>query len=177
MIKPETAASRFIVGQFRCPHCGVERGTPCRSTSGGRTPTHGPRRKLAESSTRVFDLGAILSVTTGRLLCSMDDLYGILNWMTGDSLFTHQLPRAGEECQGPLLAQHPDLAGIIVPKGLSGEETCRAWLAVQAARFGYSRMVAPLAEGKHARIHPLVEFQMHHPDTPVVVVEVSDDNS
>lgn len=177
MIKPETAESRFIVGQFRCPHCGVERGVQCRSTSGGRTPMHRPRRELAESSTRVFDLGDILSVTTGRMLCTVDNIYAILNWMTGDNLFTHQLPRAAEECKGPLLAQHPDLASVMVPDDLSGEDACRAWLATQTARFAKTRMVAPLAADQHARIHPIAEFRMMNPDAQIVAAEVPDGDS
>ena len=63
-------------------------------------------------STKTFHLGDILSVTTSRLVSPrhIDGVYDILNWMTGDNLFTHQLPRASRECEGPLLAQHPDLA-------------------------------------------------------------------
>ena len=75
-----------------------------------------------------FNLGAVLSITTERLLCSIDDLYSILHHMTGDSLFTHQLPRAGKTCKKPLLAQFPQLAGVQVPADLQGEEACRTWL-------------------------------------------------
>ena len=60
---------------------------------------------------RHFHIGAILSVTTGRLVApnGIEDVYSILNHMTGDNLFTHQLPRAGEECKPWLLRQHPQL--------------------------------------------------------------------
>ena len=56
---------------------------------------------------RDFHIGDILSVTTGRLVSPrrMDGVYDILNFMTGDNLFTHQLPRAARECAGPLAAQ------------------------------------------------------------------------
>jgi len=39
----------------------------------------------------------------------MDGVYDILNYMTGDSLFTHQLPRASDECKPFLLEQFPQL--------------------------------------------------------------------
>lgn len=62
----------------------------------------------------------MLTVTTGRLLTKprgsgdngIGDLYGILNWMTSDNLFTHQLPRAMEECSPWLLRWFPELATV-----------------------------------------------------------------
>lgn len=48
-------------------------------------------------NTRNFHLGDILSVTTGCLLSPrrMEGVYDILNFMTADNLFTHQLGRRG----------------------------------------------------------------------------------
>lgn len=51
-----------------------------------------------------FPINVVLTVTTGRLLTKgegprdngIGQLYDILNWMTGDNLFTHVLPRAAE---------------------------------------------------------------------------------
>ncbi len=65
---------------------------------------------------REFHIGEVLSITTGRLLSlqGMKGLYDILNFMTGDSLFTHQLPRAGERCQPALFAQYPELKNVDV---------------------------------------------------------------
>ncbi len=61
-----------------------------------------------------FHLGDILSITTGRLvsLRHIDGVYDILNFMTGDNLFTHQLPRASRECAPELKKQFPALAEI-----------------------------------------------------------------
>lgn len=63
-----------------------------------------------------FHIGDVLSITHEHLVSPrhMDGVYDILNYMTGDSLFTHQLPRAGRECKEPLLAQHPELASVDV---------------------------------------------------------------
>ena len=64
--------------------------------------------------TKKFHLGDVLSITTGRLVSPrhMDGVYDILNFMTGDNLFTHQLPRASDECKPHLLAQFPQLAEV-----------------------------------------------------------------
>ena len=53
----------------------------------------------------------MLSITTGRLVSTrhIGGVYDILNFMTGDNLFTHQLPRASDECKPYLLEQFPQL--------------------------------------------------------------------
>jgi len=125
------------------------------------------------TGTRMFHLGDVLTITTGRLVSPrhVDGIYDILNFMTGDNLFTHQLPRASEECQGPLLAQHPDLAEIEVPE-LDGEAEAITWLAVQVARYGETREVAPLAAGEHTCIDPLTEIRKMAPHAEIITVEV-----
>jgi hypothetical protein len=133
-------------------------------------------------TTKTFHLGDILSITTGCLVSPrhMDGIYDILNWMTGDSLFTHQLPRACDECSGPLLAQHPDLAAIVAPGSFgdgtreSAEEAVARWLAEQVAVYGETREVAPLAAGDHTVIDPLAELRMMRPDAEIVTVVVPD---
>ena len=125
-------------------------------------------------STRTFHLGDILTVTTERLVSPrhMDGLYDLLNHMTGDNLFTHQLPRAADECKPALLAQHPDLADIEVPDFRSPDDV-PVWLANQVARFGECRDVVPLAEADHTRIDPVDELRMIRPDLPIIGVEVA----
>jgi hypothetical protein len=129
------------------------------------------------AETRDFHLGDILTVITDRFVTpnGVGGVYEILNWMTGDNLYTHQLPRAGEECQGPLLRQHPDLADVHVPDDLVGEDAVLAWLAEQVARFGETRPVARLDPQDHKRIDPIDEFRMIAPGVPIIPVELEDD--
>lgn len=58
-----------------------------------------------------FHISDILSITTGRLVSTrgMQGIYDILNYLTGDNLFTHQLPRASEECEPYLKRNYPKL--------------------------------------------------------------------
>jgi hypothetical protein len=60
---------------------------------------------------RTFDLSDVLSITTGRLVSTrhMNGIYDILNYLTGDNLFTHQLPRAMEWAKPKVLELHPGL--------------------------------------------------------------------
>lgn len=59
-----------------------------------------------------FHISDVLSITTGRLVSNrhVEGVYKILNHMTGDNLFTHQLPRAGRECAPVLIATYPQLS-------------------------------------------------------------------
>ena len=134
------------------------------------------------ATTKTFHLGDILSVTTGRLVSPghIGGVYDILNWMTGDNLFTHQLPRACDKCSGPLLAQHPDLAAIVPPETFgdgdadSAKEAVDRWLDAQVAIYGETREVAPLAAEDHTRIDPFAELRMIKPDAEIVTVVVPD---
>lgn len=62
---------------------------------------------------QTFPISAVLSITTGLLLCDasgerpMDGVYRILNFITGENLFTHQLPRAAEQAKPDLIRQYP----------------------------------------------------------------------
>lgn len=133
-------------------------------------------------ATKTFHIGDILSVTAGALVSPrhMDGVYDILNWMTGDELFTHQLPRALNECEPHLKAQHPDLAAIPVPDFSSVPRTdveaaVKAWVNEQVARFGETREVAPMSASEHTRINPLDELAMNYPHVQVIPVVVDGD--
>lgn len=88
-----------------------------RSRASQLKPVTAPTRILFNSQDselfmgKEFSLGDVLSITTGRLLSErhIDGVYDILNWMTGDDLFTHQLPRAGRACEPWLIEQYPTL--------------------------------------------------------------------
>lgn len=100
---------------------------------------------------RDFHLGDILSVTTEHLVSPrhMNGVYDVLGYMTGDSLFSHQLPRAAAACAPALLAQHPQLADVTVPEDFGGEQGVRTWLADQVDVYGERLDVTPLSAWQH----------------------------
>jgi hypothetical protein len=117
---------------------------------------------MSDQEQRYFHLGDILTITTGLLVSPrhVGGIYDILNFMTGDNLFTHQFPRAMDECQPVLLAQHPQLRAVQVPDEFDGKEHVDRWLASQVARFGETLPVMPLDPTDHTRIPPLTELGM-----------------
>lgn len=119
---------------------------------------------------KLFHLGDILSITTGRLVSknNIGGVYEILNFMTSDNLFTHQLGRASDECKPALLAQHPQLATV------TGEEVTaenfNGWFEAQCAEYGNALMVQKLPAHAHEFIDPMSELaEKIHPDKIVTV--------
>lgn len=74
---------------------------------------------------RKFHIGDLIAIVVGNLVCpvtpengrthAIDGVYDILNFMSGEDLMTHALPRVSDECKPVLLAEHPWLAEITFP--------------------------------------------------------------
>lgn len=132
------------------------------------------------TETKPFHIGDVLSAMTGTLVSRdhIGGVYNVLNWMTGESLMTHQLPRASRECEGLLRKTFPDLAAIDLPdwSSVPNEDKERVivheWLAAQAAAHGETREVPRLPEQDHTQIDPIAELKMMRPDAPIVAVEL-----
>lgn len=122
---------------------------------------------------QAFALAQILSITTGRLLCEdIGAVYDILNYMTGDNLFTHQLPRASDEARPAILAQHPELADLELLRDAAGvtPDNWREFLARQQRRFGSELFLEPLSQGEHIYVNPVDELVALAGDPKKVIV-------
>lgn len=138
---------------------------------------------------KAFHIGDILSITTGRLVSPrhMEGVYEILNYMTGDNLFTHQLPRASNECKPHLLRQHPKLADADVsPLDKLADDTAPdarrslidGWMRMQVAAFGETLLVEPIPQDDHERKNPWDELvEMRGSDEGVIPVVIDDDSA
>lgn len=119
-------------------------------------------------NTERFHIGAVLSMTTGKLLCPMDDVYKIAQHLAGEPVWTHQLPRVFREAKPHLLAQFPALAAV------SGDEVnadnFAGWLRERTAEHGEWFDVSPMPEHAHESIDPVSELaEKVHPDRIVTV--------
>lgn len=133
-----------------------------------------------------FHISDVLSITTGRLVSNrhIGGVYDILGFMTGENLFTHQLPRASEQCRPFLAAQFPQLASdelqadiVAMCDALPDDKAeaqirITAWLAKTAERHGEFFDVEKLPAGDSGHVDPLQELvEMVGPDR-VIVAEV-----
>lgn len=125
--------------------------------------------------TKTFHLSDILSVSTGTLVSRdhIGGVYNVLNHMTEDNLYTHQLLLAAPVMRPELERQFPWLKDITAPE-LQGEAECVAWVASVAAVHGEYHEVesAPSLWGKH---DPLTDLTNINPEARIIAVALSDD--
>jgi hypothetical protein len=93
-------------------------------------------------SGRVFDLGTLLSITTGTLLTKIGNVYKILDYMTGESNFTHMLPGVSKMCAPVILRQHPKLVEISAA-GID-QSNWKEFLDKQIQKYGNAFEIIPL---------------------------------
>lgn len=122
------------------------------------------------TETKRFHIGDVLSAATGKLVSPrhMEGVYEILNWMTGDNLFTHQLPRAMDECAPLLRETFPDLVAANIPENFRDMADCVGWLETLYAEHGEFVDVPRLSDGDHTRIDPIAEAHMVAPHAKII---------
>lgn len=112
-----------------------------------------------------FHISDVLSITTECLVSNRNTtgVYEILNYMTDDNLYTHQLPRAARECKPFILKQYPQLANVDISKvnsdTFASPENHQNWINEQAEKYGEFLEIEKLPKGEHNFINPLVELQ------------------
>ena len=143
---------------------------------------------------RVFPLRVVLTATTKRLVTEskggrgngIGDLYELLNHMTGDNLFTHQLPRASRECCPWLIRWFPELkptltAGGKLDEWLAKSPTCPQegiimWLAELRMMFPKIKdeyIIGQIPQDDHDRKDPYDELvQMRGTDEGIVLLNM-----
>jgi hypothetical protein len=97
-------------------------------------------------------------------------VYEVLNWMTGESVFTHQLPRISREAKPVLVAAHPQLAQAIDEAEQVNPDNWREWRQTWEDRYGPEIAVPKFTAATHERIDPLSELsEKVHPDRIVTI--------
>lgn len=122
---------------------------------------------MAEKS---FPTSGVLSVVTGRLLGDIGQVYEVLNFMTGESLFTHQLPRVSREAFPVILSRHPELQSAIDEAEQVTTENWQAWLRTWVERYGETISVPQMTIAQHERVDPISELaEKVHPSRIITV--------
>lgn len=108
---------------------------------------------------REFHLGDILTITHDRLLApdGMEGIYDILEFLTGESLYTHQLPRVADECRPWLLEQFPELDDVEIPE-FENDAHAKLWRSRQIQQYGKTFLVAEMPDERHEQRDPLAEL-------------------
>ena len=121
----------------------------------------------------VFDLGTVLSITTSVLLTNIDNVYKILDYMTGDELFTHQLPRVSDEMKPVIFEQYPQLKEVDASKVTS--LNWKEFLDKQTEKYGNSFPITPCGLWEHKKIDAQEELvdMLGGDESKVIIVDPS----
>ncbi len=112
---------------------------------------------------RDFDLGAILNITTSRLFTNMDDVYEVLDYLTGDSIYTHQIPRVMDAAQPYVLSLHPELKGVGDNVEINSFEDAKAFVDEQKKIFGEKLSLKPMSKTDgYSYVDPMEEVDEIH---------------
>lgn len=107
----------------------------------------------------------VLTAYTGILLCPLNSLYKFLSDMTGENVFTHQIPRVLTELKPVLQEQLPQLADFPFTEG----ENVLKYLENAECKLGSTLEVATPTPGCITSIDPLSELaEKVHPSKIIV---------
>jgi len=67
--------------------------------------------------TETLSMAQLVTIVDGHMVCSMGDVYKALNHLTGQSLFTHQLPNASRRAEPYLVELFPWLSECTIADG------------------------------------------------------------
>jgi hypothetical protein len=100
------------------------------------------------NTTKVFDIGTVLSVIYATILTELENYYKILQFMINNTeLYTHQLPRADKFCAKFLLAQYPQLEEWEIYDPQINPDNWQEFLQKAKDMFGEYLEVEQLPEG------------------------------
>ena len=120
--------------------------------------------------TKEFATCDVMSTVTGILVGNIGGVYQVLNWMTGESVFTHQLPRISREARPVLVAAHPLLQQAIDEAEQVNRDNYKEWLQTWEDRYGPTISVPKFTADSHERIDPMSEAaEIMHPDKIITV--------
>lgn len=116
-----------------------------------------------------FHLKTVLSAATGiHFGGDFGDTYKILNHMTGENLFTHQIPRAGRIAAEYLKQNHPlfkhddikEFCQFMIYSESSTErwDVYSKWIDGAIERHGLTFDVEPMPKGEYESMNPIEEL-------------------
>lgn len=137
-------------------------------------------------TTKQVNLRQLLNCTSFYLCSSMDDIYDVLNFMSADNLYTHQLPRVAEEVRPYLIEQHPFLEEASAKlrrdweahkaAGTSTQEIFYGLLDALDAEYGTEFTIFPMHFEDHEVIDPIDEIKRIKPDMKIIEFQVGEED-
>lgn len=107
----------------------------------------------------IFPTTVVITLYTGRLCCNIQDVCEALNYLTGEDVFTHQIPRVLREVQPFMLEMFPQLERTIKEaESIASEDTLLEWRSIWNMRYGAEMTLPKLPSERHEKINPIDEL-------------------
>ena len=104
-----------------------------------------------------FDLATMISIISGKLFTSWENLNSALNFLTGESLYTHQIPRAANVASKHILKSYPELEDIGKDVIINSDYEREAFVGSLVKIFGNEFILEPIKEDEYEHKNPLIE--------------------
>lgn len=105
-----------------------------------------------------FDLGIILSLTTGRIFAKLDKIYDAVDYLTNDKIYTHQMIRVLPILKEYVLSTYPELRGIGEEEKFENVSEIQLFLKEQKEKFGNSLKLSQISKDMgYQHIDPIIE--------------------
>ncbi|MBQ8132169.1 MAG: hypothetical protein IJ193_06735 [Bacilli bacterium] len=103
---------------------------------------------MEEKNERIFTLGQVLNITTGRVFTSMDDIVDILSYLSQEQLYTLGLTEVAPAARSYILGRYPQLAGVGKTERFHSREEGDAFLEQQSKVVGSEFALSPMQKEK-----------------------------
>ena len=105
-------------------------------------------------SSDIFPIRAVIALYTGRMCVPIQLVYELLEHITGEAPFTHQIPRFLKEVQPFLKEKFPQLeATIEEAKNIKDEKSVAEWGEIWGKRYGRELIVPKMPKETHKSIN------------------------
>ena len=115
-----------------------------------------------------FATPVVLTVTYDRLLCKIEDVYRILNFITGDSIYTHQIPRACRTVAPWILRGLPQLRDWDSKE--INSDNWQSYVKLANEKFGERLLIKPMPRHLWTHIDPVEEAKAMVGDDNVITI-------
>lgn len=110
------------------------------------------------TETREWPTDVVLSAVTGILLCEFGKMHEMLEWMAGEPVWTHQLPRVCREAVPVVVAAQPRLQEAIEEADAVTKDNWPEWRKTWLGRYGETLTIPRMTADDHKSIGPFTEL-------------------
>ncbi len=99
---------------------------------------------MENNEMREFDLGAILNVSSGKLFTNINDVFEVLNYLTGRELVVNDFADLKDIVMSHVLELHPELKGVGTDVVIEEYDDAQKFVNEQKKIFGDKLSLTPL---------------------------------